>query len=277
MSAIRFEVFPDPALEGNGPGRSVNGNIALTEVRLHRKSTGSSTAEVVPIKGVDADFSQQGYPAANAIDGNPTTAWAIFPQSGRSHRLDLVLATPLVVAEPTELTVSFEFASTFGQHQPGRYRVSYTDSADPLGRSALPGEVAAALKVEGSQRTGAQKQAIRDYFRSQVYVGAKPLQERIQRLTRERNELDARIPTTMVMASMTAPRHVLPGPWSVRQEGRKGRGQRSGIPASLAGELLARSPRAGSLARRPEAPPGEPGNGQPALADDLRNWACPDR
>ncbi|MFO0911269.1 MAG: DUF1549 and DUF1553 domain-containing protein, partial [Isosphaeraceae bacterium] len=231
LSAIRFEVFPDPALEGNGPGRSVNGNIALTEVRLHRKSTGSSTAEVVPIKGVDADFSQQGYPAANAIDGNPTTAWAIFPQSGRSHRLHLVLATPLVVAEPTELTVSLEFASTFGQHQPGRYRVSYTDSADPLGRSALPGEVAAALKVEGSQRTGAQKQAIRDYFRSQVYVGAKPLQERIQRLTRERNELDARIPTTMVMASMTAPRDTF---FLVRgQYDKKGEKVEANVPAFL--------------------------------------------
>ena len=32
-----------------------------------------------------ADFSQEGFRVANAIDGNPQTDWAISPQVGKDH------------------------------------------------------------------------------------------------------------------------------------------------------------------------------------------------
>jgi len=34
LSAVRLEVFPDDKLAGKGPGRSVNGNFVLTDVRV---------------------------------------------------------------------------------------------------------------------------------------------------------------------------------------------------------------------------------------------------
>src|SRR4029077_12271070 len=76
VTALRLEVLPDKALASGGPGRSVNGNIVLTDVRLQ------AAGKDVKLGKASADFSQKDFPVANAIDDNPSTGWAIHPEVG---------------------------------------------------------------------------------------------------------------------------------------------------------------------------------------------------
>jgi hypothetical protein len=78
VTALRLEALTDPALPSTGPGRTPHGNFVLSEVRvtvLPRGASGQPSA--VKLAGAEADFAQNGFPAAHAIDGNPKTGWAI--------------------------------------------------------------------------------------------------------------------------------------------------------------------------------------------------------
>src|SRR5690606_23011917 len=67
ITAIRLETGTDDQLAGKGPGRSVNGNIVLTDVRIAAR-IGDGDAVQQPLAAAAADFSQRDYPVANAID-----------------------------------------------------------------------------------------------------------------------------------------------------------------------------------------------------------------
>jgi hypothetical protein len=71
-------------------------------------------------------------------------------------------------------------------------------------KSTAPQPVKDALKVELDKRTPEQTKAIRDYFLEYAFEGArptfKPLHEQIAATQKERSDLEAAIPATMVMA-----------------------------------------------------------------------------
>src|SRR5204862_6731135 len=58
-TALRFEVFPDDSLAGKGPGRSVNGNIVLTDFKILAGDT------PLKLKKASADLAQNDFSAAN--------------------------------------------------------------------------------------------------------------------------------------------------------------------------------------------------------------------
>src|SRR5262249_54104526 len=65
ITAIRLEVLPDDSLTARGPGRSINGNLVLTNVRLFVIEEGKEKA--VKLVSASADFSQKDFPVANAL------------------------------------------------------------------------------------------------------------------------------------------------------------------------------------------------------------------
>src|SRR5262249_1553246 len=77
VTAIGREVLTAPGLPHQGPGRQDNGNLHLSEFRL------SVGGRDLKIRSAAADYDQPGWTAAHAIDGNPATAWGIYPQVGR--------------------------------------------------------------------------------------------------------------------------------------------------------------------------------------------------
>ena len=214
ITAIRVEALPDPSLAASGPGRSGNGNAVLTEVRLAAASaTNPASPAPVQFKEASATFTQDGFAAAHAIDGNPATAWALYPETGKPHTLVFELQQPLPAdaSAGTVLTLTLDFQSPYGQHQFGKFRVSATNSADPHGRNLTPANVAAILAVAPEQRNDAQNGEIRNHYRARVSPSTKPLGEQLARLKKERADLDAAVSTTMVMEEMSTPRptHVL--------------------------------------------------------------------
>ncbi|MFN9040629.1 MAG: DUF1553 domain-containing protein, partial [Planctomyces sp.] len=79
-----------------------------------------------------------------------------------------------------------------------------------LEKSPVPQPVRDAIKVEADKRSPDQQQQIRRYFLTSVYGPSRkdlePLQKRVDELTKQRNELDAAIPVSMIMQDLPKPR-----------------------------------------------------------------------
>lgn len=77
-------------------------------------------------------------------------------------------------------------------------------------KSTLPGPVQEAVKADPEKRSDDQKKRLREYFLENVYPKTKaefaPLRKRIDELTKQRSDLDAAIPSTLVMADLPQPR-----------------------------------------------------------------------
>ena len=213
ITAIRVETLPDPSLAGGGPGRSVNGNIVLTDVTVEASDADAPDEfEPAALAKASADFSQENFPASLAIDGKPETGWAIDPQEGKPHAAVFSTRAPIPVAKGTTLRVILAFESKFAAHQPGKFRISVTSAADPHARGAMPAAVASALARKPEARSEAERAAIRSHYRSTVSAEGKALAARVAALKSERSSIEAKVPTAMVMQEMPGPRrHVHPG------------------------------------------------------------------
>ncbi|HKB04083.1 MAG TPA: DUF1549 domain-containing protein, partial [Gemmataceae bacterium] len=151
ITALRLETLSDASLPKGGPGRQDNGNFHLCEIRVR---TGAGTGMPVRIVSAAADFNQTGWTAAQAIDGDPNTAWAIHPAVGKLHEAVFVLKDPI----PKGARFVVELEQSYGDaHIIGRARLGGTSDANPaLSASPLPADVDAALAVPADKRTDAQ-------------------------------------------------------------------------------------------------------------------------
>jgi hypothetical protein len=224
VTGVRLEALPDDGLAGRGPGRSVNGNVVLTEVAVH------VGGEPVKLRAASADFSQKDYPVAHAIDGKATTGWAILPQVGKAHNAVFSFDGAVPAGKQT-LRVTLDFQSPFAQHQFGRFRLSVTDAADPHQKSNLPANIADIMAVPSDKRAEAQKATLREYYRAEVAPEFREIREQISSLRKKKAELEKGIPTAMVMQEMTKPRDtflLLRG-----QYDKRGEKVTADVPASL--------------------------------------------
>ncbi|MCC9607864.1 hypothetical protein LOC68_02955 [Blastopirellula sp. JC732] len=134
VSAIRLDVLGHASLPSGSPGRGDgNGNFVLTGLKLSYKAPGEDP-QPLPFASVKADYAQDGHPAANIIDDNPKTGWAIaeakdgkYPVKRQgtdpSHFAELELAAPLTTTAAGTLICELAHEANAG-HQVGRFRLS---------------------------------------------------------------------------------------------------------------------------------------------------------
>src|SRR4029453_5827937 len=190
-----------------GPGRSVNGNIVLTDVRVALVADDTTKQpRKLKLKSATASFSQKDFPVAAAIDDNSSTGWAILPEVGKANSAIFELDQKLDVAKGETLQIALAFEAKFGQHQPGRSRLSAPRAANPQGAPSLPESVAAALRLPAEKRTAEQTAEIRKHYREQVSPVIRQLKAELAALVMRREALDAQIPTSMVMQEAPQPR-----------------------------------------------------------------------
>ena len=145
---VRLEVLTDDSLPQRGPGRQDNGNLHLSEIRGLR--VGDANGAGCPIATTTADFDQEDWGVAQAIDGKPETAWGIYPQVGKPHEAVFELAKPLTADDAARLTVVLEQLHG-GGHLIGRLRLSVTDADPPVGVDVLPADDRAILPIAGGR------------------------------------------------------------------------------------------------------------------------------
>jgi hypothetical protein len=207
ITAVRLEALPDDSLSQGGPGRSDNGNMILTEVRL-ALTTADDPAhrDPVAIKAASADFSQAGFPVAAALDGKSDTGWAIGPRYGKPHSAVFELERPLEIGCCELLAVTLEFQSSHPRHQLGRFRISAATAKDPRGTQRPPARLVKILERVPDERSDAEQADLRRFFRTKVSAEGQHLSARLAEQTAEQETLEARIPSTMVMEELPKPR-----------------------------------------------------------------------
>jgi predicted phosphodiesterase len=88
ISAILLEVLDDETLPSSGPGFS-KGNFTLTDFSLKVNDKSINFIQC------SAEFSNNKFPIAAAIDGKTKSGWAIAPQVGKSHKAVFQLSQPI--------------------------------------------------------------------------------------------------------------------------------------------------------------------------------------
>jgi len=159
---LRVQVLADASLPNQGPGRSGNGNFVLTEVTLESSSTADFAVPIQhPFAAVKMDFEQESYPAMDTFDGRPDTGWAIRPEVGKDHWLELELQEPLEVTQPTFVRV--RLSQQYGsQHTLGRFKLALQSDWSP--DEILPEKIVQILAVDPRQRDDTQRQTLIDFY-----------------------------------------------------------------------------------------------------------------
>jgi hypothetical protein len=126
ITHLQLEAIPDDKVGQGGPGRTEHGNFVLSEIELIvQPGEGRTAPQPVKFSAAKADYSQDKFPVANAIDGKLDGGWAVGTEPGkRPHREAIfTLATPLELKNDAQLEVRL-VQQYGGHHTLGRFRVS---------------------------------------------------------------------------------------------------------------------------------------------------------
>ncbi|HEY3840134.1 MAG TPA: DUF1553 domain-containing protein, partial [Bryobacteraceae bacterium] len=201
ITAIRLELLTDPNLPAGGPGRSLKGLGALTEINVEAapaddpaasepknpkvekiklvKATADVNPPETPLASVFDDKSKKKRvtgPVEFAIDGNNDTAWGIDAGPGqRNQSRKAVFTFEKPVSFPQGTVLNVYLAMMHGgansddneNNNLGRVRLSVTSVADAVA-DPVPANVREILAIPRDQRSPAQVQAEFSYWRTTV-------------------------------------------------------------------------------------------------------------
>lgn len=158
LTALRLEVLRDESLPMKGPGRADNGNLHLSEWEAFVFDPHSPTQISLKFRGAVADWDQDEWTIAHALDGNVKTAWGIYPKVGESHHAVFELAQPLTLRPSSQIVVVLKQLHG-GSHLIGRVKLYATDAPNAAAE-VVPDVVASALAIARNDRTSEQQIAI---------------------------------------------------------------------------------------------------------------------
>lgn len=151
ITALRIDALADPLFPQKGPGRADNGNFALSDVKVFiRPDDGTDKKTELKLVSATASHEQSGFPAANTIDADKNSAWAVDDQLGKDHSLVLTFEQPAGLPDGSVFTITLDFKAN-NKHTIGRPRLSITTAPTPdLGLPMLPQELAELLESKRS-------------------------------------------------------------------------------------------------------------------------------
>ncbi|MBI1904412.1 MAG: DUF1553 domain-containing protein, partial [Planctomycetia bacterium] len=153
----------------------------------------------VQLAQASADFSQQGFAVAAAIDpkNGDQTGWAVAPKQKEAHAAVFIPASPVAGFASTRLV--FRLAHNFKDpgYSLGRFRLSISTDPNVSRRTGIPGDVLAIVDTPPDQRTEEQRNRIAGHYRS-IAPEQKPVRDRIAALEKSRPA----IPTLPIMEEL---------------------------------------------------------------------------
>ncbi len=205
ITGFRLELMTDPNLPLGGPGRSIKGTGALTELEVE-VSRSSSTPVKLKFAKVSSDFAQPEAelepifddrskrrrvtgPIEFAIDGKDETAWGIDAGPGRrNQRREAVFAFEKPIVLPADAVLNIYLKQNHGgwnsddnqNNNLGRVRLAVTTSPNPVA-DPVPARLREILSIPRDQRSPAQLESLFSYWRTTVAEWA-PQNSRIEEL-----------------------------------------------------------------------------------------------
>lgn len=168
VTGVRLELMTDPSLPNRGPGRAQDGNFVLNEFKLNAASKADpKQRKAVTFTKPLADFSQQNFDVRNAVDGspNPGKGWAVSPSNGVTHWATFETGDKVGFSGGTTLTFKLIHRFQGSKFMPGRFRISLTRGAGPIGLT-LSEELREIVATAQEVRTAAQNETLMAYHRS---------------------------------------------------------------------------------------------------------------
>ncbi len=193
LTGFRIETIPDDRLPSKGAGRSDSGNAVLTRLKF------TAGAREIKFNAASATYTQSGFTPAGVIDEDVNTAWAFYPETAKPYALTVQTSEPVTLAGNEKMVLTFEFQSPHNQHQIGRFRIQGTSGAQPVGRVALPAEIAAILKKPDRSKEEAAK--LREFLvKDHPPAGIAAARALIKSTETSLNDLRNNLPRVMVMS-----------------------------------------------------------------------------
>ena len=175
ITAFRLELIPDASLPGGGSGRGPGGKGVVTLFEARSKNGKIDLTRITAdFKSEESELNLVIRPADQLKRG-----WGINPEMNKPHFA--VIETTRLLDAPGEIT--FRIGSEYEGAQVGRFRISATNSEFPevVSKDAAPNVVSHLLEHRLAN-------------------------EQVMALQAERNAIEKKIPTTMVMSEMATPR-----------------------------------------------------------------------
>ena len=118
-------------------------------------------SRAVALRNASADFSQDGWLAENAIDGDLKTGWAFVPEIGKAHAAVFDTAAPI---DARDDVLALTLRQVYGwRHTIGRFRI-WATTQSPAPRELPPG-VRTILAIAPGARDAKQQEELASYFR----------------------------------------------------------------------------------------------------------------
>jgi hypothetical protein len=228
IGALRLEALRDRSDPSLGLGHAGDGSFVLTEIEVEATplASGGPSADLDLVPGY-ADYATPSLGIELAVDGDLETGWG----AGYGARPTARTAVFRVGATPADggaavhrggarLRIVLRQESSYQHKTMRRFRLSVSGAPEvafqSLGPKALPPpysglalasrEFEYLLGLPGDQRTGAQATTIRHRFRRGHWSSWRPHEARYAELSERLAEIEAAVPTTMVMREMDEPR-----------------------------------------------------------------------
>ncbi len=231
IGAVRLEAQRDRTDPSAGIGRSDDGSFVLTEIEVRATPLAGDgpSRDLGFVRGY-ADYATPSLPVELAIDGDESTGWgagygarptartAVFQVDQTANADAGQAAAPY--AGGARLRIVLRQESAYQQKTLRRFRLTVSDAPEIAFQSrrpdALPapyGGFAAAYRefeyligLSQDQRTEEQADDLRRRFRRNYWPPWRPQEARYVELSERRREIEAEVPTTMIMREMEEPR-----------------------------------------------------------------------
>jgi hypothetical protein len=227
ITGVRLELFRDANLPHGGPGRSILGTAALTEIEIEvasanepsswkraeiARASADCSPPIVPLPAIYDDRSGKARttgPVEFAIDGKNETAWTSDIGPGRRNAdRKAVFALKQPISNPGGTLLRIRLRQNHGgwnsddnqSYNLGRFRLAVTSAADPSA-DPLPRRVRELLEVPRGERSPRDDALIFATFRVDVPEWS-AANERIESLWREHPEGHSQL----VLVARDAPR-----------------------------------------------------------------------
>jgi hypothetical protein len=180
ITAVRLEALTDPRLPQNGPGRSDNGNFALTRFTMsYAPKANPAQATPVELHAPQASAEQAGWAPAGLLDERNDTGWAVDQYAGRPVAVTFQTRALVPGGDDTLLTFTLEHQSQFPKHSIGRFRIWATNALNPQDAPKVPDRILTLLR--NRNRNDGEKAELAAHYRS-VAPSLEPVRQRLAEL-----------------------------------------------------------------------------------------------
>ena len=164
-TALGIDVVQDESLPGIRVARGAD-RLVITEVEAEVSGSGPARFSNAV---ANLNMPAEDYPARAAIDGDPTTGWAIATYNEvNKAMLALRFTAPVHTTADSVMTVKIHQDSTFRRATMGRFKLALSSGEyswpHPDKGKEIPDRVLKALKTPENKRTDADRKAIDNHF-----------------------------------------------------------------------------------------------------------------